>query len=324
MTAENDRRPALRQAADAARYAPSIHNTQPWKWTVHPDRLELHAATDRQLTVQDPDGYMLLLSCGAALHHARLALAAAGWQTRVDRPAGEPLAVLHPTEHGAPTPAAVEQFEQLKARHTDRRTVGDTPLDSKVLDELVAATEQEGARLHLITRDQVIDLAVIVERAQRTETSDERLQQETAEWVGGERTDGTGIPAANLPAGQPLTTVAERDFGQTGTLPVGHGHDTAATYAVLYGTGDERAEWLRAGEALDALWLAATAHGAGLLPLSSPIEVGYTRHELRRIIGDLGAPYLVVRLGKLDEDAGTGPAATPRLPVDQVITDVES
>ncbi|MEU4237576.1 nitroreductase family protein [Actinoplanes sp. NPDC026619] len=323
MTVDTDCRQALREAADAARYAPSIHNTQPWKWTVHPDRLELHAVTDRQLAVQDPDAHMLLMSCGAALHHARVALAAAGFQTRVERPAGDPLAVIYPEKQGEPDRAAVELFEQLKARHTDRRTVGDTPLAPDVLGELVTATEQEGARLHLVGKDQLIDLAVIVERAQQTESSDDRLVKETAEWVGGERADGTGIPDANLPAGLPLTTVAERDFGREGTLAVGEGHDTAATYGVIYGTGDERDEWLRAGEALNSLWVAATAHGAGLLPLSGPVEVGYTRHELRRIIGDLGAPYLVVRLGALNP-AGVQPSQTPRLPVDQVIDEVAS
>jgi nitroreductase len=318
MTAEIDRRQALRDAADAARYAPSIHNTQPWKWTVHPDRLELHAVTDRQLTVQDPDAHMLLLSCGAALHHARVALAAAGWESRVERTAGDPLAVIHADRQAEPTPAAVELFEQLKTRHTDRRTVSDTPLSAEVLDDLVAVTEKEGTRLHLIGRDQLIDLAVIVERAQKTESSDESLRRETAEWVGGDRADGAGIPDANLPTDLPLTTVQERDFGTPGTLPAGEGHDAAASYAVLYGTGDDRVEWLRAGEALNALWVAATAHGAGLLPMSGPIEVGYTRLELRRIIGDLGAPYLVVRLGALDK-ASTKPSKTPRLPVDQVI-----
>jgi nitroreductase len=318
MTAEIDRRRALREAADAARYAPSIHNTQPWKWTVHPDRLELFAVPGRQLAVQDPDGHMLLLSCGAALHHARAALAATGWEPRVERTAGEPLATIHAGGGGEPAPAAVAYLEQVKARHTDRRTVGDTPIAPEVLDALVAAAEGEGARLHLVGRDQVIDLAVIVERAQKTESSDERLQEEISEWVGGERSAGTGIPDANLPAGMPLTTVAERDFGRSGTLPVGEGHDTAATYAVLYGVGDDRVEWLRAGEALNAVWVAATAHGAGVLPLSSPIEVGYTRLELRHLIGDLGAPYLVLRLGVLDP-AGAKPSGTPRLPVEQVI-----
>lgn len=318
MTVDTDRRQALLQAAEAARYAPSVHNTQPWTWDVHPDRLELNAATDRQLKIQDPEAHMLLISCGAALHHAEIALAATGWSFTVDRPAGTSLAVIRPTGHTAPAPEAIRRFEQLTVRHTDRRTVDDAPLPAAVVDALVAATEQAGARLHVLGRDQVIELAVIVEHAQKTQSSDEQLQEETASWVGGTRADGTGIPDANLPAELPSTTVAERDFGKPGTLRAGDGHDTAATYAVLYGAGDEPAEWLRAGEALNALWLTATENGAALLPLSSPIEVPHTRHELRRIIGDLGAPYLVVRLGTLDP-AHRGPSGTPRLPVDQVI-----
>lgn len=318
MTAETDRRQALLQAAEAARYAPSIHNTQPWTWTVYPDRLELNAATERQLAVQDPDAHMLLLSCGAALHHAEVALDAAGWRYGVDRPAGTPLAVIRLEEHATAAPEAKRGLEQLRNRRTDRHTVGETPLPAAVLDALVAATERAGARLHLLRRDQIIDLAVIVEHAQKTESSDERRQQETAAWVGGERAGGTGIPAANLPAELPPTTVAERDFGTEGGFPAGGGHDTAATYAVLYGPGDQAVDWLRAGEALNALWLAATEHGVGVLPLSGPSVVPYTHAELRRLIGDVGEPYLVVRLGTLDP-SHPAPASTPRLPVDQVI-----
>jgi len=316
--AEDTQARALLRAADAARFAPSIHNTQPWRWVVHPGRLELFAVTDRQLPRQDPDGHMLLISCGTALHHARVALAAEGWQCVIDRPAGAPLATIRPTEHGPVDPRAIRHFEQLEVRHTDRRTVTEEPVTPAILDALVQVSERAGVRLHLLRHDQVIELAVLVEHAQQTEGADELLQAETATWVGGDRAAGTGIPDASLPEELPLTTVAERDFGTTGTLAAGAGHDTAATYAVLYGSGDEPADWLRAGEALNALWLEATEHAVSLLPLSSPVEVPFTRHELRRLLGDLGDPYLVVRLGALDP-AHAGPAHTPRLPTEQVI-----
>lgn len=44
----------------------------------------------------------------------------------------------------------------------------------------------------------------------------------------------------------------------------------------------------------------------------------FTRHELRRLLGDVGNPYLVVRLGTRDP-AHAGPAHPPRLPAAQVI-----
>jgi len=318
MAHDADTQQALLKAAEAARSAPSVHNTQPWRWVVRPQALELHAVTERQLPFQDPDGHMLLISCGTALHHAQVALNAEGWRYRIDRPAASPLAVIHPQRRTEINPEAIRHFEQLQVRHSDRRTVSDEALAPAVLDALVAVTERAGARLHLLTRDQVIELAVLVEHAQKAESADERLQAETAAWVGGDRADGTGVPGANLPEELPLTTVAERDFGAAGTLAAGAGHDTAATYAVLYGPGDEPGDWLRAGEALSALWLAATEHGAGVLPLSSPTEVPFTRHELGRLLGGVGLPYLVVRLGSVDP-AHSGPTRTPRLPSDQVI-----
>src|SRR6185312_15036503 len=96
---------ALVAAADAARLAPSVHNTQPWRWVVRGDRLELRAAPERQLREQDADGRLMVLSCGAALHHALVALAASGWTYEVERGAGEgdePLAVVRAVE---PVPA---------------------------------------------------------------------------------------------------------------------------------------------------------------------------------------------------------------------------
>lgn len=318
MAHDTDTRQALLKAAEAARSAPSIYNTQPWRWVVRPDTLELYAVTERQLRFQDPDRHMLLISCGTALHHAQIALNAEGWRYRIDRPADGPLAVIHPQQHTDIDPTAIRHFEQLQVRRTDRRTVSDTPVDPAALDTLVAAAEQTGARLHLLNRDQVIELAVLIEHAQKAENADERLQAETATWVGGERTTGTGIPGTNLPDELPLTTVAERDFGTTGTLSAGAGHDTAATYAVLYGPGDEPADWLRAGEALSALWLTATEHGIALLPLSSPTEVPFTRHELARMLDNVGFPYLVIRLGTFDP-THSGPPHTPRLPTSQVI-----
>ena len=75
----------LEEAARASLHAPSVFNTQPWSWLVTGDRLELRADPSRRLDATDRDGHLLLLSCGAALHHARTALAAAGWTATVDR-----------------------------------------------------------------------------------------------------------------------------------------------------------------------------------------------------------------------------------------------
>ncbi|GAB1692683.1 Acg family FMN-binding oxidoreductase [Krasilnikovia sp. M28-CT-15] len=310
----------LAQAATTAGYAPSVHNTQPWHWTVLPDRLELTAQRDRQLAAIDPEGRLLLISCGAALNHARLALAAEGWRCTVDRlpdPARpDLLAVLTPTGHRAATADAMRFVQSMEVRHTDRRPLSERPLPREVLQALAEAARAEGAYLHVLTAEQVYDLAAAADRAAAVEAADEGMQQELAYWTS--RRDGLGVPQYTLPAEQPATTVPERDFGRAGTLPTAPGHDRAASYGLLYGDADEPLWWLRAGEALSAVWLTAIGLGASVLPLSSVIEVATTRAALRHLVADLGWPYVVLRLGYADPDQ-PGPMHPPRLTAAQVV-----
>src|SRR4051812_21288124 len=84
MTTEHDATILVR-AARMGGYAPSIHNTQPWRWRVIGSSLELIAQRDRQLSVTDPAGRLLTISCGAALHHVRISLAVEGWSAHVER-----------------------------------------------------------------------------------------------------------------------------------------------------------------------------------------------------------------------------------------------
>ncbi|MET9492967.1 hypothetical protein [Nocardia sp. NPDC006630] len=61
--------------------APSVHNTQPWRWEFDGEKLQLFTDPDRLLTAADPHGRQLIISCGAMLHHVRTAFGAQGWHT---------------------------------------------------------------------------------------------------------------------------------------------------------------------------------------------------------------------------------------------------
>ena len=67
-----------RAVVEAATRAPSVLNTQPWRWQIHQaaegTMLELSADSARVLRVTDPLGRFLVISCGAGLFNARLAL----------------------------------------------------------------------------------------------------------------------------------------------------------------------------------------------------------------------------------------------------------
>jgi nitroreductase len=312
-----ERAPAtvLARAAVAAGYAPSVHNTQPWRWSAHPDRLELHAERDRQLPATDPQGRLLAISCGAALHHALVALRAQGWTAEVDTaPDPDRPDLLATLTAGTRTPVTArgrQLFEALATRRTDRRPVSDQPVPAPALAAIQEAVTGR-ARLQALTRDQVLDLASAADAAANVESADPAIRAELAYWTGRSARGGVGLTAAVLPGHAPHTTVPDRDFGRAGTLVVGPGHDRAATYLLLYGDDDEPASWLRAGEALSAAWLTAEVLGVSVLPLSVAIEVAGTRQVLRRLLSGLGHPYLVLRVGIADPDQ-PGPPHTPRI-----------
>ena len=75
----------LAEAVERALRAPSVHNTQPWLWRINPGVIELHADWTRHLAATDPDRRDVLLSCGAALHHLQVALAASNMVAHVHR-----------------------------------------------------------------------------------------------------------------------------------------------------------------------------------------------------------------------------------------------
>jgi nitroreductase len=317
---------ALAEAARAAGYAPSIHNTQPWHWRVMESSMELRAVRDRQLPITDPIGRMLTISCGAALHHARLALSAEGWQASVERmPDGDGnlLARIRITGRAHVSPESMRMLQTASIRHTDRRPVSPTPVRSEALESLRQVADAEGAHLHVLRSEDVVTLASAAAHAQSVEDLDPSWQEEMVYWAGGARAAGLGLPDEVIPGTPPATTVPGRDFGHSGTLPAGEGHDRAAVYAILYGEEDVPVGWLRGGEALSAVWLAAIEHGLSVLPLSAAVEVAETRQQLRRMLSNLGEPFLVLRVGVADPDEA-GPPHTPRLPAEQVVEIVES
>ena len=312
---------ALESAARRALHAPSVFNTQPWIWRITGNSMELRADPARQLANTDPDRHLLLLSCGAALQHARAALAAAGWQARVDRlpdPARPDLLARIEIAGRIPVdPSAAAMASAIDRRRTDRRAFGMSPVPGTVLDGLRRAVEAEGAFLHVVRPDQIAMLAISEELAEAAEIEDPDYRIELEQWTSRTAEDADGVPPAT--AVKPgLRRVPTRDFVPDGNagLEAGAGRDEGAAYVVVFGTGTTAKGLLRGGEAFSALLLLATAEGLATAPLSDAVEVTWPRHLLRGLLAGVGEPFVVVRLG---HSGGPELPPVPRRPADQVI-----
>jgi len=312
----------LANAVAAAGYAPSIHDTQPWRWRIGSDTLDLYVHRSRVLPVTDPDTRLATLSCGTALLHARTALAAEGWRVTIarmpDAADQDHLAHLRVYAPAPADPQAARHVRTIPLRQTNRRPVVGPPVGPEDLRAITGAVRAEGAWLHMLRPEEVIELAAAADHAQRTEEGGPEWRTELAYWAGDARPAETDIASPAIPRQAPQITVPGRDVGHAGELAISVKHDRAARFAILYGQSDEPRDWLRAGEALCAGWLTATERGISVMPLSAPVEVIGTRESMRRILSYLNHPFLILRFGTVDP-ADADATHTPRLPTDQTI-----
>ena len=75
---------AWTRVVEAATRAPSIHNTQPWRFAGAPDRLRVYFDPARGLPVLDPTHRQQIVSCGVAVEFAAVALRAQDREVAVD------------------------------------------------------------------------------------------------------------------------------------------------------------------------------------------------------------------------------------------------
>ncbi|MEV0842441.1 nitroreductase [Actinocatenispora sera] len=312
----------LGRAALAALRAPSLLNTQPWRWRVHDGSAELWADRSRQLTSIDPDGRLLILSCGIALHHAMVALTIIGHRPQVDvRPdATTPdlLAVVRAGAEQRPSFADQRAFQAMLARRTDRRPAPrDVCIPAYRLQQLRDAAERHGAHLHLLPPEQVPVLIVAATHAAAIETADPGVRGDLARWTHRPTGGGDGVTASSVVPQIPRR-VPQREFlpNDDAGLDAGEGNDQTANYAILFSDGDEPADWLAAGQALSALLIAATEHRISVNPISNVVEVEPTRATLAGLLSQLGHPMIALRLSVA---AATPPPPEPRRSPEEMI-----
>ena len=303
----------------AATLAPSMHNTQPWRFRVLrvAQTIELYADPSRMLMYADPHGRAVHIACGAALFNLRLAVAVAGREpvVRLFPEPGQPqlLAALRLAGPYRPSEADSELHAAIAARHTNRRPFSNRPLPPGVLAELVQAASTEGATLHLPDDTETARLLYLVSDAERDLVADPGYRAELARWAGGNR-DRDGIPRDALGPRDPVGQTPVRDFTPDRHEPLGYAwFEEAPRLAVLSTAGGTRKDWMHAGQALQRVLLTATLRGIAAAPLTQPLETA-DAWLVRDPRAGVDRPQMILRLGY-----GLRVPASPRRPVSDVL-----
>lgn len=308
----------IEQAVRLAGRAPSLHNSQPWRWGFDGGALRLYAVPERMLPATDHSGRQLYLSCGIALGHLRTALAAHGWRARIaylpNPTRREHLATVTFEPALVVTEADRDRSAAIERRYTDRLPFLPPP-GWEEFETVLRAAIGTDAHLTVFPEGSRPEL----EHAARLATALRRydaVYQAELQWWTGHSGVPTGVP------GDAMVTVADRDrVGLARRMPAGTvtedpqvatGDADRSTVLVLSTPGDGTEELLRCGQALSNVLLECTAAGYATCPVTNVTELPRSRDFVQALTGSTDRPQVLVRVGVAPEHA-VRPEPTRRL-----------
>ena len=168
----------IRQAVGLACRAPSLHNSQPWRWVADGPVLQLFADPARIGRSTDSTGREVIISCGAVLDHLRVAMAAAGWHANVDRFPNPDnlghLASVDFTPEEFVTDAQRARAEAIRRRRTDRLSLAAPPQWDSFEPALRDTVDRSLAVLDVVPDDlrpQLAEVSRLTEELRREDSS---------------------------------------------------------------------------------------------------------------------------------------------------------
>jgi hypothetical protein len=307
----------ISSAVELACRAPSLHNSQPWRWVAGSTIVDLFADPHRIVASTDSSGREAIISCGAVLDHFRVAMAAVGWDTNVDQFPNpnnlDHLASIDFTAMDHVSQPRRDRADAIRHRRTDRRAFR-APKDWALLEPVLRSSyDTDLAELAVLADDVRPRLAEASRLTESLRRYDDLYHHELDWWTAPSR-DLEGIPESALVSDAEGREVdVNRRFPSRGYAQKSSaGTHDQAKILVLSTPEDTRADALNCGQALSAVLLECTMAGLATCTVTHITELEASRDIIRELMpGAPAVPQALIRVG-IDPVGNAAPQPTPR------------
>ncbi len=313
----------LKSAVQLACRAPSVHNSQPWRWVAEDGVVHLFVDRDRTVPGTDRSGREAIISCGAALDHFRVAMLAAGWGTEIVRfpnpkePDRLATVEFRPVEHV--TRAQRDYANAIMQRRTDRLPMGQPSYWSLFEPVLRGTFDESVVMLDVLADDHRPSLARASMLTEALRRDDASYHAELQWWTSPFASNAGVPPGALLSDRESHRVDVAREF------PV-RGHEDRrpevavdwSKILVLSTPKDTREDVLRCGEVLSTVLLECTMAFLATCTLTHLIELDESRAVVRGLLDKGGHPQVLIRAG-IAPPLEAVPPPTPRRPPGDVL-----
>ena len=301
-----------------ARIAPSSHNTQPWTFDIEPGRITLHTDAARWLRIADRDRRELHVSIGCALENLLVAAEHYGFAHRTQyRPAKSAEDTLTVTVDLSPggTPSSYRDglLDAIPRRHTNHKVYDGTHPSDEDLERLRERVVEAGVRVFLTNdSDTKRTVDALIARANAIQFADPEWREELGYWL------GMGVFGTSwITSKMSQLAVTHLNLSTSTTKHDSDLLQSAPFLGVIATVDNQPTAQVHAGQALERIWLQATALGLDLHPMNQILQVPDVKQEVVPLLPSQNqSPQIAFRLGYATEPEET---STPRRDMSELI-----
>jgi hypothetical protein len=297
----------MRQLVHCATLAANGHNTQPWKFAIKDNAIEIHPDYGRELSVVDPDHRELWISLGCALENLMIAARATGFSSEVSYPDKADFIGVKLT---ADTRQNSPLFEAIPMRQNTRSEYDGQPIPDANMDQIQTISLEPGVTLRFATTQPDLETMLeCVNQGNLIQYTVKAFIDELIYWLRFFKKEAmTSLDGLfSLCSGNPEIPRLVGKMFVAGAKPQQQADADAkklrssSAAVVIASEADNRSSWVRTGQVYERMALQMTTLNIKSAFLNQPIETSKIRSQFQSVMG-LGKtlPQLLIRFGYTD------------------------